>query len=109
MGTPNVSRDYDFNLYAPRDGVLSLSAYRYKTDSTGHLATDTSAWVSLVLTEQEHREAVRWLMGLFFDDEHGTVEVDLDAWGGVIGDFTSTETPDIIRYWAKTLPPEYTF
>lgn len=106
-----TTTDYDFNLYAPEDGVLTLTAYEY-TRRYGEIATasDRDVLTLTVRATEENRDTVRWLLTAFFGAEDGdaTVHEDLDAWSGVTETFTAPTAPKVVRDFVALLP-EYEY
>jgi hypothetical protein len=109
MPTPVTTNYYDFNLWAPEDTMLTLSAYEFEYNTEGDLATNNSKWTTLELpVNPENMKAIKWLLHLFFGDENYGVYQDMDAWDGDAGNFHHESTPAVIREWALALP-EYTY
>ena len=109
MPTPTTGNYYDFNLWAPEDNLLTLSAYEFEYNSEGDLATNTSKWITLELpVNPENMETIKWLLDLFYGDKDYGVYQDMDAWDGDARNFTHESAPAVIREWAKNLP-EYTY
>lgn len=110
MPEPVTGNYYDYNLYAPEDDLLTLSAYEFEYDDTGYLSTNTDKWITLKLPVTPENEAtIKWLLELFFTPEdaiHGVYQ-DLDAWDGDARNFIHESAPAVVREWAKNLP-EYT-
>ena len=106
MATSVTDNYYDFNLWAPEDNMLTLSAYEFEYDSTGSLATNHSKWITLEIpVTPENKETIDWLLHLFLgkDGVDDGVYQDLDAWDGDAGNFHHESAPAVIREWAKTL------
>lgn len=110
MPTPTTGNYYDYNLWAPEDDLLTLSAYEFEYDDEGDLATNTSKWIRLDIPVTPDNEAtIKWLLELFFTPEDAVYGVyqDLDAWDGDARNFTHDDVPEMVREWARHLP-EYT-
>ena len=109
MPTPTTGNYYDFNLWAPEDNLLTLSAYEFEYNSEGDLSTNHSKWITLELpVNPENMETIKWLLDLFYGDKDYGVYQDMDAWDGDARNFTHESAPAVIREWAKNLP-EYTY
>lgn len=111
MPEPVTGNYYDFNLWAPEDDVLTLSAYEFEYDNEGYLSTNTDKWITLTLAvNPENMATIKWLLELFLgqDGLDNGVYQDLDAWDGNAENFTHESAPEIIREWATHLP-EYTY
>lgn len=110
MATPVTDNYYDFNLWAPEDDMLTLSAYEFEYDNEGYLSTNHSKWITLEIpVTPENADTIKWLLHMFLgqDGVDSGVYQDLDAWDGDAGNFTHESAPAVIREWAKNLP-EYT-
>lgn len=95
-------REYDFNIYAPEDDVLTLSAYKLYYVGDGMYGTNHTDWTTIRFNKfrPEHDECIKFLLA--YADEPEIYE-DLDVWG-----FTTKElelrSPDLIHDWVKALP-----
>lgn len=111
MPTPVTTNYYDFNLWAPEDDMLTLSAYEFEYNSEGDLATNNDKWITLhIPVVPENAETIHWLLNMFLGAEgvEDGVYQDLDAWDGNAENFHHESAPAVIREWALALP-EYTY
>ena len=96
-----MAQEYDLNIYAPSDEVLTLSAYEWRWDGQFY-TMDSSKYHTLRLeVGGPNQDSIDYLLQVAGATE---VQEDLDEWVGQYDLLTDENATPLIKAWIDALP-----